>query len=425
LNASFFLSGDVSLLETETGKVRHRFSGKFSAGVAFDPSGRRLALGGQGGDVTVCDVASGETVGRWQATRGWISDVAFCEGGARLLVGEVGGALRLCDVADGRTLRQAALPHGLWRFAPDRAGRHVAAADLGGTVRVLTLPDLQAVATLSAPAEPSMTGLAFSGDDRWLAVGGNDRRVTVYDARTFRKVLWFPPHNSHVFEVAFQPGGPGLAVGGNEEMLTVWDLARLEPALAAVGLGWEALPGEPAGPPPSQPPPPIFRLRVINEAPTEWLIWLLERVLESAPDQPDVCMELAWIHVAGEKKFRDAAKALPLARRAVELAPDEPLYLNTLGVVYYRLGRWDEAIETLQASARANRDGPTAYDLFFLAMTYRQTGQLEKARECYDRAMGWWRARPGLAPHEPGELRAIRAEADALLKGETSDQPKP
>ena len=106
---------------------------------------------------------------------------------------------------------------------------------------------------------------------------------------------------------------------------------------------------------------------------------------------------------------------MPLARRAVELAPEEPLCLNTLGVVYYRLGQWKEAAETLQASARANRAGPTAYDLFFLATTHRRTGQQEKAKECYDRAMRWWRAQTTLAPHEVAELRAIRTEADVDL----------
>jgi tetratricopeptide (TPR) repeat protein len=270
-----------------------------------------------------------------------------------------------------------------------------------------------------------MTGLAFSDDGRWLAVGGHDRRVAVYDARTFRKVLSFPPHNGHVFEVAFQPGGPGLAVGGAEELLTVWDLSRVEAALTAVGLGLEALPGEPVDAPPGQPPAPFTRVRGFNEAPTAVLIWLGERVLETAPDQPDMCMELAWVLVMGEEEFRDPARALPLARRAVELAPDEPLCLNTLGVVYYRLGRWQEAAETLQASARANREGATAYDLFFLAMTYRQTGPQEKAKECYDQAVRWWRAHPKLPPHEVAELRAIRTEADAVLKGEVAEQPKP
>ena len=102
------------------------------------------------------------------------------------------------------------------------------------------------------------------------------------------------------------------------------------------------------------------------------------------------------------------------------LAPDQPLCLNTLGVVQYRLGQWQAAAETLQAAARANREGPTAYDLFFLAMTYRRTGRPEKAKECYEQAVRG-AAQTGLAPHEVTELRVIRAEADAVLKGDVVD----
>ena len=48
-------------------------------------------------------------------------------------------------------------------------------------------------------------------------------------------------------------------------------------------------------------------------------------------------------------------------------------------------------------------------------------GQQEKAKECYDQAMRWWRGQTKLAPHEVAELRALRTEADAVLKGEMLD----
>jgi tetratricopeptide (TPR) repeat protein len=385
--------------------------------VAFDPAGRRLALGERGGAVAVCDVASGEVVHRWPVTRGWITEVAFLDEGSRLLVGELGGSLQVWDAAGGRALRRVILPRGLLRFAVDRRGRRVAAADLAGNVRILTLPDLRVVAALERPLEPSWTALAFSDDGRWLAVGGQDRRATLYDARTFQEVLRLPPQDSSLYDLAFQPGGSSLAVGSADEQLTIWDLARVESSLADVGLGWgDAPPAPVAGAPGGRPLSPIHwtRGRVEAYASIEMAIWILQQVLETYPDQPEMCVELAWIRVMGPKEYRDAPKALPLARRAVELAPDAPLCRNTLGVVYYRLGRWQEAVETLEASARANPEGPTAYDLFFLAMTYRRSGELKKAKECYDQAERWCRARPELRPEQSAELGAIRAEADEL-----------
>ncbi len=140
----------------------------------------------------------------------------------------MGGSLRVWDLAKGRTVRQAILPRGLQRFAVDRRGRHVAAPDMAGTGRILNLPDLQVLATRGGPYEPGWMGLAFSSDGRWLAVGGADRRATIYDARTFQKVLGLPPQSSAIYEIAFQPGEPMLAVGGYDELITVWNLDQVD-----------------------------------------------------------------------------------------------------------------------------------------------------------------------------------------------------
>jgi Tetratricopeptide repeat len=155
----------------------------------------------------------------------------------------------------------------------------------------------------------------------------------------------------------------------------------------------------------------------------ELINWYLQQVLKTNPDQADLSMELAWVQVMGPTKLRDATKALPLARRAVALAPDEPLCLNTLGVVYYRLGQWKEAADTLQASAQTNPEGPSAYDLFFLAMAYGQTGQPAKAKDCYDQAVRWCGAHGKFAHDQLAELLAIRAEAEGLLGLSAGERP--
>ena len=48
---------------------------------------------------------------------------------------------------------------------------------------------------------------------------------------------------------------------------------------------------------------------------------------------------------------------MPLAERAVELAPDGYDPLKTLGAVQYRLGQYDEAVNTLTRAAAATKAG--------------------------------------------------------------------
>jgi tetratricopeptide (TPR) repeat protein len=127
------------------------------------------------------------------------------------------------------------------------------------------------------------------------------------------------------------------------------------------------------------------------------------------------CNELAWRYVTGPEKERDPKKALPMAQKAVKLMPEA--CLNTLGVVYYRLGRYAEAMKTLEQSLRVTREKAAAFDLFFLAMCHAQLGEAAKAKECYDRAVHWVQEQQGkMRTGWKEELDAFRSEAETLLQ---------
>ncbi len=52
------------------------------------------------------------------------------------------------------------------------------------------------------------------------------------------------------------------------------------------------------------------------------------------------CNDLAWEYATGPVKHAHANKARTLSHMAVKLNPDERAFINTLGVVYYRLGQY-------------------------------------------------------------------------------------
>ena len=112
----------------------------------------------------------------------------------------------------------------------------------------------------------------------------------------------------------------------------------------------------------------------------------MEAALARRPDEPLVrerlarsCNNLAWDLANCPEPKRDLKRALALSQRAVELDPAQATSLNTLGVVRYRAGQYNEAIGTLEQSLAVGRRQSDAFDLFFLAMAHHRLGHRREA----------------------------------------------
>jgi tetratricopeptide (TPR) repeat protein len=133
-------------------------------------------------------------------------------------------------------------------------------------------------------------------------------------------------------------------------------------------------------------------------------------------DLATLCNNLARGLVTGPENRRDPQAALPLAEKAVALVPSYATYSNTLGVVYYRLDRYGQAVEALERSLKLGRGEFAAFDLFFLALCHAHLGQADQARDCYGRAVHSMREQQGkLGAREQAELDTIRAEAETVV----------
>ena len=122
--------------------------------------------------------------------------------------------------------------------------------------------------------------------------------------------------------------------------------------------------------------------------------------------------DLAWfLATCPDTKFRDPGRAVELAKKAVELAPKQGAYWNTLGIAQYRLGNLDAAIEALKKSEELLPGQYFSFNAFFLAMTHWQSDNKEEARKWFDQAVEWMEKNK---PQDE-ELKRFRAEAAELL----------
>jgi len=152
-----------------------------------------------------------------------------------------------------------------------------------------------------------------------------------------------------------------------------------------------------------------------------------ETAARLTPDDPRALRNLSWhLALSNDPTLRDPTRAVVLARRAFELAPDCWVRWETLGIVCYHAGIWSEAVTALESGlallaeksvtthdtvSRRFEVADTAKSKCYLAMAYSRLGNIKKARMWYDNVLEWMDKN---APQDR-ELSRLRAEAAALL----------
>ena len=439
--------------------------------VAYSPDGRRLASASEDQTVKVWDAASGQELLTLKGRSGkFFSGVAFSPDGRRLASASWDGTVKVWDAATGQeclTLKGHTSDVHNVAYSPD--GRCLASASWDATVKVWDAASGQELLTLRGHAG-TVQAVAYSPDGRRLASAGWDQTVKVWDASTGQELLTLKGHTEPVFGVAFSPDGRSIASAGRDQTVRVWEATALTPQRLmereARGLV-QSLIAKPL--PPNDAAAAIRRDPTITEAVRQQaLVWVeplwrsqvryeAARVVEPLFAKPLLRSEvLAAIHAnaglsepvrqealalaeslpeeaealnrASADVVRlpgaDAAayqRALRQAEAACRLAPNYANYVNTLGVAYYRLGKYPEAVAALEKSLPGDASGGLdANDLYFLAMCHYRLGNAAKARECFERAKDSHQRNAKRFQNEQWEdLKQFRSEAEALLEKST------
>jgi tetratricopeptide (TPR) repeat protein len=217
----------------------------------------------------------------------------------------------------------------------------------------------------------------------------------------------------------------------------VWDLRLIRAQLAEMGLDWDA----PAVVEPSQNESTtvmitiqievdkaVFQLYLSDEGRLEGArrlrqageyrkaIDLLRDALKINPLHAELRDELAWLLLTAPAELRNPKEALDLAQKTFAIAKEHINYHNTLGVAYYRNGKFTQAIKSLEESLVNGKGANDGYELFFLAMCHHHLGHADEARECQGKAIDWFQTNRSRLPAEwITELTTFQNEAEVEL----------
>jgi tetratricopeptide (TPR) repeat protein len=110
-----------------------------------------------------------------------------------------------------------------------------------------------------------------------------------------------------------------------------------------------------------------------------------KKVIASDPEHASALNYLGYMLADQNTKLEEA---LGYIKRAVDLDPANGAYLDSLGWAYFRLGKYEQAEDSLlKASQKINTD-PTVLD--HLGDLYQKTGRLKLAATNWERALNEW-----------------------------------
>ena len=328
-----------------------------------------------------------------------------------------GTKVKVWDAGTGDLV--ATLPIEMWsrpRFSPDDRWL----ATTGGGAR------LWRVGTWHEGPVVNGSNCDFSPDGRMIAIESGYGSVRLVDPDTGQEYAELEhPKGYGSNRYIFTPDGTSLVgVATGRKSGFAWDLRRIRKELSARGLDWNAPPDLPRHTKEVIPPTVVELVLAEPDSRTPLEIATAEidrfrRAHDANPENARACNDLAWALANAPPELRRAEEAVEFSTKAVQLEPDSRWFANTLGVAYYRAGRYRDAVDSLTTNLAQQDDSSLTYDLYFLAMSYYQLGEPVHARDYLIWANRWTDSRMSeddITPAQLAELALFRAEAEALIQ---------
>jgi WD40 repeat protein len=205
--------------------------------IAVSPDGRRLFSLGSGTPLRIWDTATGQPAGSL-AGAGVLRAFAAAPDGRRLVVSEARedegyAVLGVYDAASGQQVVELDGQRGpVTVLAVSADGKTAATGGYQSSdVRIWDVDSGEPTLIVPGAAEDcSVEALAFHPQGRYLAVGGidylatggNDGRVSIWDVRDRHPYRHFA---GGALAVAFHPSGERLATAGLNQVVRIWDVA--------------------------------------------------------------------------------------------------------------------------------------------------------------------------------------------------------
>ena len=334
----------------------------------------------------------------------------FSPDGSRLVVAISGKEIRIYQTGQwDRPLRIIEATDGLPAFSPD--GTLLAVGMTPGSISLFDLTQESEPLELTLPTELRVGNIVFSHDGSQLFFNSNDSQCV------YRWNFW--SLHQELKDLGVEPGLISrFAAASQIDQSTVDAIVDGQSADARTNPLTTNHETPHAGHrPPNQIAGPDHGTETMDRLRDDWVVFevkeaeivqwesrferafersdrpelidILRQLVRLKPDDAWHNNNLAWYlaEKPGSPQVQ-LSQALEQAKVALDKEPDNPYFVNTLGVVQYRLGEYEQAQATLtRAISLQTSVTETIEDEYFLSMTFAKRGQLTRGLQALLRGL--------------------------------------
>ncbi|MBS0201254.1 MAG: serine/threonine protein kinase [Planctomycetes bacterium] len=190
--------------------------------VAFDKSGKNLAMAVEDGNVRLWDIASQSVSATLTAHRGMIYALRYSPNGELLATAGDDGLVKLWTLAQPGLEKTFKHPSAVRDvvFSNDQQSFYTVSKD--GGLRVWSVADTEQEKRATTQSG-ALYAIALSPDNGTIATAGSDKIVRLWNASTLAQKLPLEGHTAPVYALSFNHDGKRVASAGWDRTIRIWD----------------------------------------------------------------------------------------------------------------------------------------------------------------------------------------------------------